>query len=96
MAFIKVENVVINTAYLAAVRFEGQMRSGDLSVALLIALPTHALFQNTAPANTASNLYHYEWLEFRGDAARALQDYFSSFNNVVDLLPQSHLRVGMQ
>ncbi len=93
MAFIKVENVVINTAYLAAVRFEGQMRSGDLSVALLIALPTHALFQTTAPANTASNLYHYEWLEFTGDSARALQDYFSSFNNVVDLSPQSHSRL---
>jgi hypothetical protein len=94
MAFIKVENVVINTTYIAAVRFEGQTRSGELSIALLIALPTQALFRKEAPSTNATNLYQYEWLEFIGDSARALQDYFSSFNNVIDLLPEIHSRVG--
>jgi len=84
MTFIKLEDVVINTSYIASVRLEGESRSGEPSVSLLIAVPTGALLHQ----GTAQGLYHYEWLEFTGDAARALQDYFSSFNNVIDLLPR--------
>jgi len=90
MAFIKLEAVVINTSYIAAVRLEGQTRSGEPSVSLLVAIPTASLLQQEAPN---PGLYHYEWLEFTGDAARALQDYFSSFNNVIDLLPQYRSKV---
>jgi hypothetical protein len=85
MAFIKLEDVVINTSYIAAIRLECQTRSGDPSVSLLIAIPTTALHPQEPPSQ---GLYYYEWLEFTGNAAKALQDYFSSFNNVIDLLPQ--------
>jgi len=85
MAFIKIENVVINTSYIASIRLEGESRSGEPSVAVLIAVPTGALLPQEG---TPQGLYHYEWLEFTGDAARALQDYFTSFNNVIDLLPR--------
>jgi hypothetical protein len=85
MAFIKVKDVIINTSYIAAIRLERQACAEDLGVALLIAVPTAALSPQESPNQS---LYHYEWLEFTGDAARALQDYFSSFNNVIDLLPQ--------
>jgi hypothetical protein len=87
MAFIKVENVVINTNYIAAVRLEGQNRAGEESVSLLVAIPMLPLF----PQETSSNSsYQYEWLEFSGSSALALQDYFSSYSNVHDLLPQPH------
>ena len=85
MAFIKVKDVIINTSYIAAIRLERQARVEEPNVALLIAVPTAAL-RPQEPLN--QSLYHYEWLQFTGDAARALQDYFSSFNNVIDLLPQ--------
>lgn len=85
MAFIKLEDVVINTAYIAAIRLECKTRSGEPCVSLLIAIPPAALCPQESPTQ---GLYHYEWLRFTGDAARALQDYFSSFNNVIDLLPQ--------
>jgi hypothetical protein len=29
------------------------------------------------------NAYDYQWLDFEGQAANALEDYFSSFNNVL-------------
>ncbi|MBF2000625.1 MAG: hypothetical protein IGS38_07890 [Synechococcales cyanobacterium M58_A2018_015] len=84
MAFIKVENVVINTSYIAAVRLEGHNSAGEETVSLLIAIPMFPLFSQEL---TTTNLYHYEWLEFAGDSATALKDYFSSFNHVTDLLP---------
>ncbi len=84
MAFIKLENVIINTAYIAAIRLEQQHCCDTNSVSLLIAVPTASLLQE----EPSQGLYHYEWLEFTGDAAIALRDYFSSFNNVIDLLPQ--------
>ncbi|MCY7286464.1 MAG: hypothetical protein LH679_24220 [Cyanobacteria bacterium CAN_BIN43] len=90
MTFIKVEDIVINTSYIAAVRLHGKTRSGDLRVSLLVAVPTASLLQREMPA---PELPHYEWLEFTGDSAKALQDFFSSFNNVIDLLPRrNHLR----
>ncbi|MGG6269465.1 hypothetical protein ACQ4M3_28450 [Leptolyngbya sp. AN03gr2] len=85
MAFIKLEDVVINTSYIAAIRLE---RSEELRVCLLVAIPTAALRPQESPTQS---LYHFEWLEFTGDAARALQDYFSSFNNVIDLLPHYNM-----
>jgi len=85
MAFIKLEDVVINTSYIAAIRLERRTSTEELSVALLIAIPTAALRLQESPIQS---LHHFEWLHFTGDAARALQDYFSSFNNVIDLLPQ--------
>ncbi len=87
MTFIKVENVVINTNYIAAVRLEGQNRTGEESVSLLIAIPLLPLFPEEA---SPSSSYQYEWLEFSGSSALALQDYFSSYSNVHDLLPQPH------
>jgi hypothetical protein len=83
MAFIKVDHVVVNTNYIAAVRLEGLTRTGTEGVSLLIAIPTTSFLQQEA----ATGSYHYEWLEFTGASARALKDYFSSFNNVLDLLP---------
>ena len=85
MAFIKIQNVVINTSYVAVVRLDNQTGSGEKSVSVLIATPKFPLLQWD---NISQNLYHYEWIEFTGQAANALQDYFSSCNNVIDLLPQ--------
>lgn len=84
MAFIKVGNVVINTAYIAAVKLETQTLSEENKVSLLVAIPKFVLFSQES---ISPNPYHYEWLEFTGNEAQALQDYFSSFNNVIDLLP---------
>jgi hypothetical protein len=84
MPFIKVENVIINTAYIAAVVLDSETYSGEESVSLLIAAPKVPFLQKEAASETA---HYYEWLEFTGDAARVLKDYFSSFNHVVDLLP---------
>jgi hypothetical protein len=85
MAFIKLEDVVINTSYIAAIRLECHDRSGEPRVSVLVAIQTSLLLQPEVPSQ---GFHHYEWLEFKGDAAKALQDYFSSFNNVIDLLPQ--------
>jgi len=85
MAFIKLQDVVINTSYIAAIRLECHTYSGEPSVSLLVAIQTSSLLQQEAPSQ---DFHRYEWLEFKGDAAKALQDYFSSFNNVIDLLPQ--------
>lgn len=84
MAFIKVGSFVVNTTYIAAVNLEDQTTSGEKSVSLLVAIPKLFLFE---PEAVSPNLYHYEWLEFTGQEAQVLQDYFSSFNNVIDLLP---------
>ena len=92
MAFIKVDNMVINTTYIAAVRLEGQDTFGEEKVSLLIAIPTFPLNQ-PEKNSTTTNFYQYEWVEFHGFAAIALQDYFSSFNNVIDLMPQNNRRV---
>jgi hypothetical protein len=85
MAFIKVEKIVINTSYIAAVKLESQTCSGESSVSILMATPKFPLLHVEA---TFPNPYHYEWLDFTGREARVLRDYFSSFNNVIDLLPQ--------
>ncbi len=87
MAFIKVDNIVVNTSYIAAVRLEGRVGTEEESVSLLIAIPTAPLFQNDS---ISSNMYHYEWIEFTGASAKALRDYFTSYNNVIDLLPLCH------
>lgn len=85
MAFIKVENTVLNTNYIAAVKLATQTGSGERSVSILIVAPKFPLLQieSTFPSTGS-----YEWLDFTGQAAIVLQDYFSSFNNVIDLLPQ--------
>jgi hypothetical protein len=85
MMFIKVEDLVINTSYIAAVRFYGKSRSDDLKVFLLVTASTASLLQQE---EVSPGLHHYEWLEFTGDSAKALQDFFTSFNNVIDLLPR--------
>jgi hypothetical protein len=90
MAFIKVDNMIVNTAYIAAVRLGGQDTFGDETVSLLIAIPTFPLHQQETNSTTSTNFYQYEWVEFTGFAAIALTDYFSSFNNVIDLMPQNH------
>ncbi len=86
MAFIKIQNVVINTDYIAAVRFNNQTGSDKKSVSVLVTTPKPALFE----WETVSSHRQNEWMEFTGVAAKALEDYFSSFNNVTDLLPQCH------
>jgi len=87
MAFIKIQNVVINTDYIAAVRFNNQTGSEKKSVSVLVATPKHASFEWET---VSSNNRKEDWMEFTGQAAKALEDYFSSFNNVIDLLPQYH------
>ncbi len=84
MAFIKVENIVINTNYIAAVKLESRTCAGERSVAILMATPKFPILQ---VEENLPNSYHYEWIDFTGKAAKALRDYFSSFNNVNDLLP---------
>ncbi|MBF2004888.1 MAG: hypothetical protein IGS49_05330 [Chlorogloeopsis fritschii C42_A2020_084] len=84
MAFIKIDNIVVNTNYIAAIRLQGRVRSEEESICLLIAIPSAYLLQEDS---ISSNTYHYEWIEFTGDSAKALRDYFTSFNNVIDLLP---------
>jgi hypothetical protein len=85
MAFIKIQNVVINTSHIAAVKLDNQTGSGEKSVSILLVTPKFPLFQLES---ISPNLHHYEWIEFTGQAANALQDYFSSYNNVIDLLPE--------
>lgn len=85
MTFIKIQNVVINTSYVAAVKLDHQTSLGEKSVSVLIATPK---FSMSSLDTVAQDFYHYEWIEFTGQAATALQDYFTSFNNVIDLLPQ--------
>ncbi len=84
MAFIKVGNFVINTTYIAAVSLGNKTTSGENSVSLLIAIPNFIWLNSEA---SYPKIYHCEWLEFTGKEAQVLQDYFSSFNNVIDLLP---------
>ncbi|BAU06025.1 hypothetical protein FIS3754_19360 [Fischerella sp. NIES-3754] len=45
MAFIKIDKIVVNTNYIAAIRLEGLNRSEEESVSLLIAIPSASLFQ---------------------------------------------------
>lgn len=85
MAFLKIENIVINTNYIAAVKLDDQTVSGESSVSILMATPKLPLFQIEG---AFPNSYHYEWIDFIGWEAKALRDYFTSFNNVIDLLPQ--------
>ena len=87
MAFIKVDNIIVNTNYIAAVRLQGPTLSDEESISLLIAISTPFLVQKDT---ISSNVYHYEWIEFTGEAAIAVRDYFTSFNNVIDLLPLCH------
>jgi hypothetical protein len=84
MTFIKVGSFVINTLYIASVNLESQTLLGEKSVSLLVAIPKLILLDEEA---VSPNSYHYQWMEFTGQEAKALQDYFSSFNNVIDLLP---------
>jgi hypothetical protein len=105
MAFIKLGDVIINTAYIVAIKVESSMVSGEPRVAVLMAAPV------SRETDLASRPYGYEaiassdefsdgfydwhsalpqrcqWLQFSGGMATALQDYFSSFNNVIDLTP---------
>jgi hypothetical protein len=84
MTFIRVDNVVINTDYIAAVVLDDEMHSEEDRISLLIAVPQASRIQRqdsgNAPTSTPS-----EWLDFTGESARILRDYFSSFNHVLDL-----------
>lgn len=85
MAFIKIQNIVINTNYVAAIRLDGHTSSGEKIIYVLIATPKSIKF----PCEfTSENVDNPEWIEFTGQAANVLRDYFSSCNNVIDLIPQ--------
>ncbi|GAB4205675.1 MAG: hypothetical protein Fur006_62020 [Coleofasciculaceae cyanobacterium] len=84
MAFLKIGTLVVNTAYIAAVNLESKTISGVKSVSLLVAIPKFILLEAEV---IPQNYYYYEWLEFTGKEAEVLKDHFSSFNNVIDLLP---------
>ncbi|MBV8886984.1 MAG: hypothetical protein JO235_23735 [Chroococcidiopsidaceae cyanobacterium CP_BM_RX_35] len=86
MTFIKIKNLVVNTNYIAAVKLENQTVSGEESVSILLATPKFPLLQLESAFPSS---YHYEWLDFTGIHANAIKDYFSSFNNVIDLVPQT-------
>jgi hypothetical protein len=87
MAFLKLENIVLNTAYIAAVQLDSRTRSGEISISILMVSPKFPLVREEG---VFQDPHRYEWLEFTGRKAKALQDYFNSFGNVIDLLPQSH------
>ncbi len=84
MTFIKVGHVVLNTDYIAVVKLESQTCSGEKSVSILMTVPKFLLQGEATPSNS----YHYEWLDFTGREAKVLQDYFSSFDKVIDLLSE--------
>ncbi|MBE9045173.1 hypothetical protein IQ255_12300 [Pleurocapsales cyanobacterium LEGE 10410] len=86
MAFLKIGNIILNTNYIASVKLESQTFSGERSISILIATPRFPLLAGAD--STSPELYHYEWLHFTGKQAQGLRDYFSSYNNVIDLLPQ--------
>lgn len=87
MAFLKIGNIILSTNYIASVKLESQTFSGERSLSVLIATPRFPLLAGVD--TTSVELYHYEWLHFTGIAAQGLRDYFSSYNNVIDLLPQN-------
>jgi hypothetical protein len=91
MAFIRLDSLVINTAYIAAVELESHTSSGEDSVSILMAIPKFPL---TWKEDISNSPHHYEWLEFTGKKAMALKAYFSSLNNVIDLLPNSYYSVA--
>lgn len=83
MAFIKIGHLVINTKYIAAVKLENYP-GGETNVFILMASPKFSFSNEEA---TSQNPYEYEQLDFTGREAEVLQDYFSSLNNVIGLLP---------
>lgn len=85
MTFIKVENLVLNTKYIVAVKLESETCSGEKCVSILMA--THKNTRLQVEANY-QNLYDYEYLNFTGEKAEVIQNYFSSYTNVIELLPQ--------
>ncbi|MDZ8226339.1 MULTISPECIES: hypothetical protein [unclassified Nostoc] len=85
MTLIEIQNVVINNSYVAVVGLENQKVSGEKSVSVPLATPQLSSFQWDS---IAQNLYYYKCIEFTGQAGITLQDYFTSFNNVINLLPQ--------
>lgn len=86
MTFIKVDNIVINTDYIAAIKLENKTYSGDNSVSILMATPKFPLVELE---EALPNPYHYEWIDFTGKKAKVLRDYFTSLNSIIDLMPQS-------
>ncbi|MBV9385771.1 MAG: hypothetical protein JOZ78_05015 [Chroococcidiopsidaceae cyanobacterium CP_BM_ER_R8_30] len=86
MTFIKVENLIINIEYIAAVKLANQTVSGEECISILLATPKLPLLQIES---AFPNSYHYEWLDFTGIPANAIRNYFSSFNTVIDLVPQT-------
>lgn len=85
MTFIKVENIVLNTKYIAAVKLESETCSGEKCVSILMV--TQKIPRIQLEANY-QNLYDYEYLNFTGEKAEVLQNYFSISSKVMELLPQ--------
>ncbi|MEH2001886.1 MAG: hypothetical protein V7L00_24670 [Nostoc sp.] len=81
MTLIKIQNVVINISYVAVVSLDNQTVSDEKSVSLPLANPQ---FPSLHWDTIAANLYYYKCIEFTGQAVITLQDYFTSFNNVID------------
>jgi len=59
MTFIKIENIVINTSYIAAVSWKARLALEK--EAFLSATPKFPTVKATYPIP-----YHYEWLDFTG------------------------------
>lgn len=87
MAFIKIQNVIINTNYVVAVKLNNQTSIGENSISVLISTPKFSLLSSETVSQVSQDSCQDEWVEFTGQAAIALQDYFTSFNNVIDLMP---------
>jgi hypothetical protein len=85
MAFIKIQNVVINIRYVTGIKLSKQTVSGEKRLSVLIANTQFTLHQWDT---IAQNLYYCEGIEFTGQPANTFQDFFTSFNNVINLLPQ--------
>ncbi|MUG96456.1 hypothetical protein F7734_30575 [Scytonema sp. UIC 10036] len=86
MAFIKIQNVIINTNYVVAVKLNNQTSIGENSISVLISTPKFSLLSPETVSQDSQDLCRDEWVEFTGQAAIALHDYFTSFNNVIDLM----------
>ncbi|WP_373525239.1 hypothetical protein [Nostoc sp.] len=72
MTSIKIQNIVINTSYVAVVMLDNQTVLGKKSIFVPLANPQFTLFKWDT---IAQNLYYYKWIEFTGQAAITFPDY---------------------
>jgi hypothetical protein len=69
MAFIKIQNVIINTNYVVAVKLNNQTSIGENSISVLISTPKFSLLSPETLSQDSQDSCQDEWVEFTGQAA---------------------------